>query len=1132
MVEPFAAGVLSSFLPRPKSSRALARVFKSSTKPSFTANFFTPAPRQTKGKEKEVDTFHLGHVLDSQAQAWSCPRSKASLWSEAGPMRSLFLGELSLPASRLSRPYVRRTSKSSRNRWHNSAPAIGGTQNRHVAFSTAISGHQIQPVAASFHPSSYAATSTEISSPIQRIRDILDPRLKSNYNFDALNKAFKTARAKDAFASLPEAELLEIAELLANRIDWFCACQAYPDVIKKWGERLRDLCSSIQDDSSGSLLEVLNCRALAFIGELDPSQSFLKVEKAPAGARRMVQTSLVLAMASHNGLGHALEYLFCSGVNLPESVNSIPGFSKLLSESPDLGVIFDTAQNWERHQRTTMLNTVLSAIIEVKGYLTALKVIRRMRTVGVEPPANSVLRVCQGLAKSDTTFLAAQKLFESLPPNPTDQVYLGTNFLLKSGAGDIDAATRMLRTRNREGTLSDVDITIALSDIGKRGRLADLKRTFESFFPRDESGKRKRKPNIHHYTSILHSHAIRGDVKAANMYMEEMQEAGLTLNLQTYTVIIKAFMTTNDAQSISNVFKSLREAGLTPDLVLYTTLISYFAKQKDTRSADALFVEALSKGCNPDDRMVNALMNAHVEAGNWSEVYRIFQHLTEMPTTRHLGIDTYNTLLKSYVLMGAPFRQVLKAFLKIQATGVEPDMFTFVFLILSATEAAQLEQATEIFEKLKRMRNETGESMIYQHIYTILISAHLRIGNKGEAKHLLDQMIQQGIEPTSQTYGAIVKTYAYRGIHEGMEIAEEFVNQIRASSSPDTWVKQKKSRKAPLALIYEPLLTGHYKRGDVEGFERVYGQYLDAGGEPSVGLLTKLLNTYNQAGELEKVMELWPVILDIADSDEYENLIPGERFQSAKRSIDLALSVYIDALSKAGMHSEVAKTWTAFQQRGFKFDSHNWNHLTVCLIRGAQIEQAFQVVEKVLLPKERARRSAYNSPLAESVTSNVEKLSIARELTPAIEAEFPLHNNQGRRVAGVFGRSSLSPKLELEEDDDATLDEALLHPMRILQVIPPTFNDWRPHNIVLRSLLSVIMQLRRGYLISPIRPGQRTTYNISGPDLKLVDRDAASALLDKLYDTCPDTLSRIKRFERRERERLRGASFENIYEQR
>jgi len=1051
-----------------------------------------------------------------------------------GAMRSLFMRELLPPPSRLSGRYMRRTSQSSRNCWHNSpsSPAIGGSQHRQVAFSTSTSN---QPVIASFLPSSYTATTTEISSPIQRIRDILHPHIKSNYNFDALNEAFITAKEKDAFSSLPEDEILEIAELLANRIDWFCACQAYPDIIKNWGQRLHDLCSSVQerqDFSCRSRLNVLNCRALGFVGELDHSKSLLKGEDVPAESRDSVHTSIILAMASHNGLDRALEYLFCSGVKPPQSLQSIPGFSKLLSESPNLGDTLRAAKSWERHQQSSMVSAVLNAIIGVKGYCTAVKVIEQMRSMGIEPLAHSVIRVCQGLAKSDATFVVAQKLFESLPPNLNDKVYLGTSFLLKSGAGDIDGATRLLKKRNTERALSDVDITIALSDTGKRGRLVDLKRAFDSFFPRDESGNRTRKPNIHHYTSAIHSHAVRGDVKAARMYMEEMQEAGLTPNLQTYTVIIKSFMATNDAHSISNVFKSLREAGLTPDRILYTTVISYFAKQKDTRSADALFIEALSKGCNPDDRMVNALMNAHVEAGNWDEVFRIFQHLTEMPTTRRLGIDTYNTLLKSYVMMGAPFRQVLKVFLKIQATGAEPDTYTFALLILSATEAGQLEQATDIFQKLRKRRTETGESMIYQHIYTILISANLRLSNRREAKALLDEMIKQRIEPSSETYGAIVKTYALRGIDKGMEIAEDFVNQIRETSSADKWAKQTKHRKAPLAHIYGPLLMGYQRRRDIEGVERVYTKYLDAGGEPTIGLLAGLLNTYNQAGDLAKVMKLWPVILDIADSDEYEGLIPGEKLQSTKRAIDLPLSIYIDALSKAGMHSEVAKTWTAFQRRGFKFDSHNWNHLIVALIRGAQIEPAFQVLEKVLLPKERARRSAFNSALSDSETPNEEKLSIAAEFAPVIDAEMPMHNNQGRRVASVLGRSDVSPKLELREDDEATLDEAFLNPMRILQVIPPTFNDWRPHNIVLRSLLLVVMQLRRGYLISAVQAGEKASYNVSTADLKHPDREAASALLNRLYDTCPDTLLRLKRFERRERERLRGSSFERIYIQR
>ena len=80
MVEPFAAGVLSTFFPGraylKQTSASVVRTIGASNRPSLAANFFTPTARGAKGKTNVVDS--NCHVWDSRE--WACSASRDSIW--------------------------------------------------------------------------------------------------------------------------------------------------------------------------------------------------------------------------------------------------------------------------------------------------------------------------------------------------------------------------------------------------------------------------------------------------------------------------------------------------------------------------------------------------------------------------------------------------------------------------------------------------------------------------------------------------------------------------------------------------------------------------------------------------------------------------------------------------------------------------------------------------------------------------------------------------------------------------------------------------------------------------------------------------------------------------------------------
>jgi pentatricopeptide repeat-containing protein PET309 len=81
----------------------------------------------------------------------------------------------------------------------------------------------------------------------------------------------------------------------------------------------------------------------------------------------------------------------------------------------------------------------------------------------------------------------------------------------------------------------------------------------------------------------------------------------------------------------------------------------------------------------------------------------------------------------------------------------------------------------------------------------MIISAFLRQGNKVQAKKMYDEMIERGIQPSSITYGEIIKSYRKEGTPESLRIADEFIKTLVSFPKEDRkWDKDESKGKSDL----------------------------------------------------------------------------------------------------------------------------------------------------------------------------------------------------------------------------------------------------------------------------------------------------------------------------------------------
>ena len=1155
MVEPFAAGLLSTFFPGraylKQTSASVVRTIGVSNRPSLAANFFTPTARGAKGKTNVVNS--NCHVWDSRE--WACSASRHSIWCpgkiylllnvlinnslfDKAAMRPLMLEE----QSQQTRPSsVRRTSQSTRDRLRHSSRRLSSelraNQRRHVSQSSSFTGGQSKTLTAD--------PSLNSSKPLDRFRKNLErSSLPLQPNFDEMLET-SLRDVEELLPALPKTELIELLRTLADKLDELL----YPPNgdalrIRTWGRRLERLCRLLPSTQSKySPKQALITRAQAMTGILIPSIAYLNSIKKWDEYNFHAAGTVILAVAFHQDLFRSLKFILIENPFLSDSPHSYIDniIHILLSRTHNVLAVIPRAlrENWSIGQ---MKNLGFYLLLTNRDPKVLMDIITELQANNIAVNRRQILKTSNILAATkDLT--TAQQLYDSIPPTE-DYQYIHTGIYLAAREGNSKQAQTLFDKLKARGEFDKRDIRNLLLSYAEEGRVRDIVQVFDEYFPKNDEGRRLNQPDAHHYSIAMLAHARDGDSDAVIAWLEDMQRSGVQPNNYTFTSVIQAFSKTNDLQGISDVFSKMRKLGARPDVATYTILIGLFADRKDSESAESLYKSACEDGIIPDIRMTRSLMDAHIASGSLKGATRVFDYLSSQPrTSRYLPIEVYNIVIKAHVLIGAPFRVVSKLFFRIKDMELDPDKYTYSLLVMSACDSGQLRMATDIYyEMVRKEEADPSVSLVSPHVLTMIMAAFLRQGNKTQAKEMYNEMIDRGIQPTSTTYGAIVRSYGNEGTPESLQIAEDFIKRLVSVPKEDRkWDKEDSKGKPALVQLYGPLLHANALKRNVDECERLYGEYLEAGGKPTIAMLSHVLEAYRRSGDIEGALAIWPHITELASTAIFNADLPDQTFTSRPPGIQLPLSIYIDALSYAGLHTEVALVWRNLYKNGQRFDSHNWNHFAISLIRAGQLLPAFEIIEKVLLrhldaidrdaetPMEERDRNP-TSPLSDQTDSNptdpeVVIAGVPLQRTLQSIAQLRMHGTERRLRAMERFADALPLDMLLEEAPD----DNFIHPLQMLQKITPTWNVWRPHFSVMRTFLVAYMLLERGYVIRPVRRGELTRDNIADVDFNQRDDDAARDILKSLKETCPDAVAFIKSFQFEEQKRLGLITFERMY---
>ncbi|KAF8709529.1 MutL C terminal dimerization domain, partial [Rhizoctonia solani] len=673
---------------------------------------------------------------------------------------------------------------------------------------------------------------------------------------------------------------------------------------------------------------------------------------------------------------------------------------------------------------------------------------------------------------------------------------------LAAAMGDSKTAAEIYELMTKLQYMDQIDQELLLQTEAIQGNAGRAATLFDELF-RPSIGKSTSKPNKYHYSTVIAAHARNGSEKGASEWLKRMAKAGIPPDLAVYNSILHIFALKNDVTSVVGVLKRMKKSGIERDIRTVTILVSMYARRRDPMGAEQVIRHALTiPGFIPDRKLLNSLLSAHINGASWLGVIRVFDWMVSMKSSDFRPeIDTMNNVLKAYVHMGAPLSTVVHAFSKLKSFGLRPNSRSYLMLIQSACDAGRMDVAWRAFNELEATATKQFNP-INAYILTLLMGGYLRKGDKIQARTIYEEMQARGIHPTAVSFRVILSAYANERTEESLEAAERFMGSLLESSphQGEGWRKATTGDSDPIMTVFTPLLVAHGRSLHPSNVEAKFRQMLDLGAEPTVESFTLLMDAYRRVGSTDLVVEAWEQLYKFAVKDHHAQIESTQKFgesdtMTSRRSnvLCIGLSVYIDALSQAGRHREIALTWQKARKDGFAFDAHNWNHLSIALVRAGEPERAFEVVERVLIPYSQFTDRAIKTRNREAPSLLTEGRDIP---SSANESQTTLVKPRERpRVMRSLTKRGVAELLEEEADPTD-----MVYSLHILHQMSPTQNLWVPHQRTLVEIAMAAQRLKRGLMVTPRASlGQGTPSND-------VRSDEAYAILDRIKQEYPNAL--------------------------
>lgn len=316
-----------------------------------------------------------------------------------------------------------------------------------------------------------------------------------------------------------------------------------------------------------------------------------------------------------------------------------------------------------------------------------------------------------------------------------------------------------------------------------------------------------------------------------------------------YNVTLKVFRKCKDVDGAEKVFAEMLERGVKPDNVTFSTLISCARMSSLPGKAVEWFEKMPSFGCDPDDVTYSAMIDAYGRAGNVDMALSLY----DRARTEKWRIDpvTFSTLIRIYGKSGN-YDGCLNVYEEMKALGAKPNLVIYNTLLDAMGRAKRPWQVKTIYDEMT-----TNGFLPTWATYAALLRAYGRARYGDDTLSVYKEMKEKGMELNVTLYNTLLAMCADVGFaDEAAVIFEDMKNS--GTCKPDSWT-------------FSSLITIYSCSGKVLEAEGMLNEMLEAGFEPTIFVLTSLIQCYGKVNRIDDVVGTFDRLLGLG-------ITPDERF--------------------------------------------------------------------------------------------------------------------------------------------------------------------------------------------------------------------------------------------------------------
>lgn len=440
------------------------------------------------------------------------------------------------------------------------------------------------------------------------------------------------------------------------------------------------------------------------------------------------------------------------------------------------------------------------------------------------------------------------------------------------------------------------------------------------------------------YNSLLYS--LRKTDVALELF-EGMESCGVSPSDYSHSILIDGLCKQDKIGEALSFLQAAREGGEFKPLVMtFNILMSALCSWGFIQAAKSFFCLMLKYGLNPNRYTYSTLIHGLCKVGSLVEALDIFERVKK--EGMELDIVTYNSLINGYRLLGLT-KEIPKIVEMMRYQGIEPDLVTYTILITGLCEGGDVEIGMKI-------RKDILDQGLQLNIvtYSALLNALFKKGLFYEVENLLGEICSIGLDMDVIAYSTLIHGYCKLGeIGRALQVCNVMCHSQRIMPTSLNhlsillglckrgllvearwYLENVASKYQPTdVVLYNVVIDGYAKTGDIGNAVRLYDQIVVAGMCPTIVTCNSLLYGYCKIGDLHMAESYFRAI-------QLSDLLPTA----------VTYTTLMDALSEAGKVHAMLSLFDEMVVKGIKPNAITYSVVIKGLCKQLRFHDAMSVL--------------------------------------------------------------------------------------------------------------------------------------------------------------------------------------------